>query len=889
MFRGFAQRSGDSTPGRANVKLRHQAISFVSAGTNTPAEPDSTVEEEDITIALGEDDDDEEEDEEDDVQQAQVQDQEQQGEQDIQVEDLDEAAILAAATADAEAYVISRGTRDMQLNGTANNANNNTSMDVEMTVDEPAALATPAVAEPSPPAEPASFIIDTEGDPEVAASFKQKAKIPVRASSPTPSDSSEEVVLFRGRNKKASVVDDPYSKPKPQKRSVPEAPANADSPAPVQQQEAHVTDDLLAALNATHESSTPATGWATRRSPWKQQEDVSEDGFTAAPPGSWWHKKGMPRPDLPPSQAEKEALDSAASNPRATKVGFAVPGEEEDGAAETIASLQADWNRTKQEKKRAKQAQQELDQGAPQDDEQEASQTRSMNRALSSRSGPKMNRRGKRGRKRANKLLRDLQSDDSDDEEAAYEDYMQNLKAQLEDGDSEIEGIVSADGGPSLVVDGKIVPEDQVLDAATREINWEESRILGESSADSDDDTIGEDLSALDDSEDDMNASEFDSSDLEQELEYNEREQWEDEADLRQRRIEAMDDEHIARLFAKQQALGIQDDELVIDDGAFMDMDEVEGFGDLDEARSGLADLANMSFGSSTNKRRSNKRGGRGGFSFPDASALADSVDQYGDVGFDIMDFDRPSLRNTKRGRKGKLPPELEELSDEDLREEMRSQWDNDRDKKRLKKAEREELRMQGMLGAAGKKGKADLSQKYLQGMTVPQIHEELKIFLMDDGKTTRSFPPMDKHDRKSLHEIANALNLKSKSVGTGKNRAPVLYKTSRTVDYSEHTFTRITNAANRGFLKNSAFKSKKPKGAAMRGPRGGKGGGVGGTGLRDGEIVGAGAKEIGRENFGHRLMEKMGWAKGQALGREGEGRLIPVEQVMKAGRGGLG
>ena len=65
--------------------------------------------------------------------------------------------------------------------------------------------------------------------------------------------------------------------------------------------------------------------------------------------------------------------------------------------------------------------------------------------------------------------------------------------------------------------------------------------------------------------------------------------------------------------------------------------------------------------------------------------------------------------------------------------------------------------------------------------------------------------------------------------------------------------------------------------------------GGVGGTGLRDGEIVGAGAKEIGRENFGHKLMEKMGWTKGQALGRDGEGRLVPVEQVMKAGRGGLG
>jgi hypothetical protein len=309
----------------------------------------------------------------------------------------------------------------------------------------------------------------------------------------------------------------------------------------------------------------------------------------------------------------------------------------------------------------------------------------------------------------------------------------------------------------------------------------------------------------------------------------------------------------------------------------------------VDEARAGLQDLASSSFAKSAVKRSNNKRG----TSFPSASALADTLDQYGDAGFDIMDFERPSLRPKRGGRKGKMPPELEALSDDELKNEMIGHWSTDREKKRLKKAEREELRMAGLLGAGvAKKGKADLSMKYQQGMTTVQIHEELRVFLQDVTKTTRSFPPMDKDDRKSLHEIASVLNLKSKSVGAGKNRAPVLYKTNRTADYTDAMFNRVTAASTRGFLKNSSFKGKKPKGGAIpKFQRGGKGRGAdtSSTGLKHGDVVGGGAKEIGRENFGHKLMEKMGWQKGTALGKDGSGMLTPVEQVMRTGRSGLG
>lgn len=880
MFRGFAQRSGESTPRESGLKLRHQSIAFVSAGTNTPVEKeDKGIQEEEITVALDEQEQEEEEEEVEDEAMHTTMD-----------DDVDDSTLENTMVTDTDVD-IAQGTSAMHIHEHVEAPIPALDGTVDSRPDAaPATLSKP----PTPPQEETlSFVIDTEGDPSLSRPSKSQAKVPARPASPTPSDSSEEVILFHGRNN-PKVVDDPIvsSRNSSKRRQPPKAsqkvspPAKSRTPQPPAG-EAHVTDELLAALlgESNDQVAGDTRGWAAKAPKWDQQLQSASEEFTTASAGSWW-RKGAPRPDLDPSPAEKEALETLPRVP--TKVAFAEP-EEDKGAEETIASLQAEWNQTRRDKKKAKQAQKQADDEFEDIEESDVGPSKLVNELSVRDLVGKTSRRGKRGRKRSNKLLRDLQSDQTDDEEAAYNDYMENLRAQIEAGEEvDITGIRSAEGGPSLVVDGRAVDESEVLDGSTRQANFDELRMM-DTDSDSEDEELGMDMDDLED-DDDENASEFDSSDLEEELLYNEQEQWEDEDDLRQRRIDAMDDETLARLWAKQAELGISDDDLVIDDGALMEVDDLDGFGDLDQAKAGLADLANSSFAQSTSKRGSSKKK-NGGFSFPNASALADSVDQYGDVGFDIMDFERPSLK-PKRGRKGKLPPELDALSDDDLKDEMLGHWSNDREKKRLKKAEREELRMQGLLGAAGKKGKADLGQKYQQGMTMPQIHEELRAFLQDAGKTTRAFPPMDKHDRKALHELANALNLKSKSVGAGKNRAPVLYKTARSADVSDAMFRRVAAASNRGFLKNSAFKGKKPKGGALpKAQRGGKGRGAdtGSTGLRHGEVVGGGAKEIGRENFGHRLMEKMGWQKGTALGKEGSGLLTPVEQIMRTGRSGLG
>jgi hypothetical protein len=99
--------------------------------------------------------------------------------------------------------------------------------------------------------------------------------------------------------------------------------------------------------------------------------------------------------------------------------------------------------------------------------------------------------------------------------------------------------------------------------------------------------------------------------------------------------------------------------------------------------------------------------------------------------GFDVMDFEKPSLKKKPKGRRGKF---VFDLSDSELEASMQMAWDNDRIKKKERKQEREDLRAQGLLGS--KNGKVYLKEKYKEGMSFPAVKEEIKNFLMG-GNTT--------------------------------------------------------------------------------------------------------------------------------------------------------
>lgn len=143
----------------------------------------------------------------------------------------------------------------------------------------------------------------------------------------------------------------------------------------------------------------------------------------------------------------------------------------------------------------------------------------------------------------------------------------------------------------------------------------------------------------------------------------------------------------------------------------------------------------------------------------------------------------------------------------------------------------------------------------------------------------------MDKKYRKLVHEIANAVSLKSQSRGSGSSRFPVLYKTSRTPKFTERNISDIERAFSKGRIRgNLAGKASQ---SATKGRRGGPGAAAS---YADGDIVGASAPEIGAENKGRAMLEKMGWSSGTALGaHHNKGILHPVAHVVKNSRTGLG
>jgi hypothetical protein len=183
---------------------------------------------------------------------------------------------------------------------------------------------------------------------------------------------------------------------------------------------------------------------------------------------------------------------------------------------------------------------------------------------------------------------------------------------------------------------------------------------------------------------------------------------------------EELDDETIARVLQKQEELGLGSDELML-------YAADEYFGGSTRAD----DFSSMNDFVSFNKKGRNRGRSKRETAFPSASAMADALDMDPYSGFDIMDTDRPSLRPKKKGRRGQMPLELDDL---DLNEQLQNAWEADRSKKRLKKAEREQLRQQGLLGRKGKS--PDLKVKYKDGMDMDDVVEEIREFMVGDMKT---------------------------------------------------------------------------------------------------------------------------------------------------------
>ncbi|GAB1317307.1 squalene synthetase-like protein [Madurella fahalii] len=311
-----------------------------------------------------------------------------------------------------------------------------------------------------------------------------------------------------------------------------------------------------------------------------------------------------------------------------------------------------------------------------------------------------------------------------------------------------------------------------------------------------------------------------------------------------------MDDEILARLFAKQGELGIGGDELL---------------------------LASNSPYTKVGSRKTRAERNRPLNELANAISVADA--------FDGLDIGQPV-----RKRRSKQPPNFN-VSDSEIEAALKSAWRRDRERKKKRKMDRETLRSEGLLGK--NVDRDDLRIKYPSAMTLDDFKTEITSFLLGTGERL-DFPPLDKHARKVLHELASKFNIKSQSTGKGDQRRPVLYRTSRTVRYAatrvQEATSHVEEAALRIHRKYFHRVDMNNKRTASPRTTAGGGRGVKGLRLREGEIVGASVPELSHENKGRAMLEKMGWTKGMSLGAtDNPGILEPVAQVVKHSKAGLG
>ena len=190
-----------------------------------------------------------------------------------------------------------------------------------------------------------------------------------------------------------------------------------------------------------------------------------------------------------------------------------------------------------------------------------------------------------------------------------------------------------------------------------------------------------------------------------------------DDEDLWRRRVDRLSDEKIAQLLAKQEELGLGSEILkIIDDSA-----------EHIEIPQKLKKAGKKSFSSPREKAaRGRQKGKQSLLDLDLEDGMADESDD-----FNVMEFGNRRLRSSTHTFDTSL---FAGISDSDLEMQMHSSWMKDRERKRIKKQERQQLRAQGLLGS--KNGKPDLKAKYPETMSPQEVINEILSFLDSNAQS---------------------------------------------------------------------------------------------------------------------------------------------------------
>ena len=143
-----------------------------------------------------------------------------------------------------------------------------------------------------------------------------------------------------------------------------------------------------------------------------------------------------------------------------------------------------------------------------------------------------------------------------------------------------------------------------------------------------------------------------------------------------------------------------------------------------------------------------------------------------------------------------------------------------------------------------------------------------------------------------TVHQLANKFRIKSQSAGKGNDRYTILYRSRATLPFDQVSFDRAFARTRQSWFPrvdvdeetvNKARILKRDEPRRTRGKQGHHA-------YREGDVVGQHAAELGAENKGRTMLEKMGWSKGMALGSsDNKGIMVPLTQVVKKSKAGLG
>ncbi|KAF9144606.1 hypothetical protein BGX30_012157 [Mortierella sp. GBA39] len=170
----------------------------------------------------------------------------------------------------------------------------------------------------------------------------------------------------------------------------------------------------------------------------------------------------------------------------------------------------------------------------------------------------------------------------------------------------------------------------------------------------------------------------------------------------------------------------------------------------------------------------------------------------------------------------------------------------------------------------------------HLEALT--SINDHIKEFVNNRSKVSLELPPLAKALRRRVHLLCEQYNLRSQSVGSGKNRFPVLLRTEKTKMPQAPIDLRKFMNAGFGPRVQAEFDNRwdRKKGAGGNHRRDGKrGGGHGNDTNKD-------PRDSARAVTGS-VVGGTAWSPGVGLGASGDGITKPIEAVVRAKRRGLG